>query len=33
MNYVHIPVQFATPTQEDLQAFFVAMDAHAGEKV
>jgi uncharacterized protein (TIGR01244 family) len=33
MNYVHIPVQFATPTQEDLQAFFAAMDAHAGEKV
>jgi uncharacterized protein (TIGR01244 family) len=33
MNYVHIPVQFATPAEEDLRAFFAAMDAHGGEKV
>ena len=33
LNYVHIPVQFATPTEQDLQAFFAAMDAHGGEKV
>jgi uncharacterized protein (TIGR01244 family) len=33
MNYVHIPVQFATPTEQDLLAFFDAMDAHGGEKV
>ncbi|MGZ5786918.1 MAG: protein tyrosine phosphatase family protein [Ramlibacter sp.] len=33
MNYVHIPVQFATPTEEDLRAFFAAMDAHGSEKV
>jgi uncharacterized protein (TIGR01244 family) len=33
MNYVHIPVQFATPAEDDLRAFFAAMDAHGGEKV
>jgi uncharacterized protein (TIGR01244 family) len=33
LQYVHIPVQFATPTESDLQAFFAAMDAHGGEKV
>jgi uncharacterized protein (TIGR01244 family) len=33
MNYVHIPVQFATPTEGDLLAFFAALDAHAGEKL
>jgi len=33
MDYVHIPVQFATPTEADLKAFFAAMDAHGGEKV
>ena len=33
MTYVHIPVQFATPTQADLLAFFDAMDAHHGERV
>ena len=33
LDYVHIPVQFATPTQGDLLAFFDAMDAHRGEKV
>jgi uncharacterized protein (TIGR01244 family) len=33
MTYVHIPVQFAAPTEADLLAFFAAMDAHGGEKV
>jgi uncharacterized protein (TIGR01244 family) len=33
MAYVHIPVQFAAPTQDDLLAFLDAMDAHAGGKV
>jgi len=32
MQYVHIPVQFKSPTPEDLRAFFAAMDAHKGEK-
>jgi uncharacterized protein (TIGR01244 family) len=33
MNYVHIPVQFATPTRADLLAFFDAMEAHRGERL
>lgn len=33
MAYVHIPVQFAAPTQADLDAFFAAMEAHHGQKV
>jgi uncharacterized protein (TIGR01244 family) len=33
LDYVHIPVQFAAPTQGDLLAFFDAMDVHQGEKV
>ncbi|MBC7983536.1 MAG: protein tyrosine phosphatase family protein [Candidatus Obscuribacterales bacterium] len=33
MEYVHIPVQFATPTESDALAFFDAMDKHAGKKV
>lgn len=33
MAYVHIPVQFAAPTEADLLVFFEAMDAHEGEKV
>jgi uncharacterized protein (TIGR01244 family) len=33
MHYVHIPVQFASPTRNDLLAFFDAMEAHRGEKV
>jgi uncharacterized protein (TIGR01244 family) len=33
LNYVHIPVQFAAPTEADLLAFFDAMDARRGEKV
>jgi protein tyrosine phosphatase (PTP) superfamily phosphohydrolase (DUF442 family) len=28
MTYVHIPVRFGAPTEEDLLAFFAAMDAH-----
>ncbi len=28
MTYVHIPVQFGSPTEADLLAFFSAMDAH-----
>jgi protein tyrosine phosphatase (PTP) superfamily phosphohydrolase (DUF442 family) len=31
--YVHIPVQFANPTEADLLGFFAAMDAHKNEKV
>jgi protein tyrosine phosphatase (PTP) superfamily phosphohydrolase (DUF442 family) len=31
MTYVHIPVQFAAPTEQNLLDFFDAMDAHAGE--
>jgi len=33
MRYVHIPVQFGTPTRGDLKAFFDAMDAHRNDKV
>ncbi len=33
MQYVHIPVQFGTPTRSDLRAFFEAMDAHRDDKV
>ena len=33
MEYVHIPVQFNAPTEQDLRAFAAAMDAHKGEKV
>ncbi len=33
LAYVHIPVQFAAPTEADLLAFFAAMDAHRNEKV
>jgi len=33
MDYVHIPVQFAAPTEADLLAFFRAMDEHRAEKV
>jgi protein tyrosine phosphatase (PTP) superfamily phosphohydrolase (DUF442 family) len=31
MTYVHIPVQFAAPTEANLLDFFAAMDAHQGE--
>jgi uncharacterized protein (TIGR01244 family) len=33
MDYIHIPVQFASPTKDDFQAFAVAMDANASRKV
>src|SRR4051812_44478084 len=33
MDYVHIPVQFKAPTEQDLLAFFAAMDSHSGEKM
>ncbi|MBC7954280.1 MAG: protein tyrosine phosphatase family protein [Cytophagales bacterium] len=33
MHYVHIPVQFGSPTRADLLAFFDAMEAHRGERV
>jgi uncharacterized protein (TIGR01244 family) len=33
LKYIHIPVQFASPTEQDLLAFFDAMDQHQGEKV
>jgi uncharacterized protein (TIGR01244 family) len=33
MEYVHIPVDFQSPTESDLQKFFAALDAHRGQKV
>jgi uncharacterized protein (TIGR01244 family) len=33
MDYVHIPVQFNAPTEDNLRAFIAAMDAHRGAKV
>ena len=33
MDYVHIPVQFKAPTEQDLMDFFAAMDAHTGATV
>jgi uncharacterized protein (TIGR01244 family) len=33
LSYIHIPVQFTAPTEQDLLAFFNAMDEHQGEKV
>lgn len=33
MEYVHIPVQFAAPTDDDLRAFMDAMDRHGGDKI
>ena len=32
MEYIHIPVDFKSPTQADLERFFDAMDAHADGK-
>lgn len=32
LDYIHIPVDFSTPTQADLMQFCHAMDAHAGRK-
>jgi protein tyrosine phosphatase (PTP) superfamily phosphohydrolase (DUF442 family) len=31
--YVHIPVQFGSPTEEGLLAFFSAMEQHRGRKL
>jgi uncharacterized protein (TIGR01244 family) len=33
MDYIHIPVQFSAPTEEDLHSFMSAMDAHKDDKV
>jgi protein tyrosine phosphatase (PTP) superfamily phosphohydrolase (DUF442 family) len=33
MEYVHIPVQFAAPTKDDLWAFLDAMDRHRSGKI
>jgi uncharacterized protein (TIGR01244 family) len=33
MEYIHIPVQFAAPTEADLLAFFDAMEIHSSKKV
>jgi uncharacterized protein (TIGR01244 family) len=33
MRYVYIPVQFSSPTENDLRAFCEAMDTHKDEKV
>jgi protein tyrosine phosphatase (PTP) superfamily phosphohydrolase (DUF442 family) len=33
MEYVHIPVQFAAPTAQDLALFFDAMDRSRGRRV
>jgi len=32
MHYLHIPVQFAAPTEQDAAAFFAAMDEQQGKK-
>ena len=32
LNYIHIPVNFAAPTEPDLLKFFDAMDTHAASK-
>ncbi len=33
MIYVHIPVKFDAPTEQDLLAFFDAMDKHEGKRL
>jgi len=33
MDYVHIPVQFNAPTEENFRAFIAAMDTHRGKKI
>ncbi len=33
MKYVHIPVKWSNPTQENLEDFFQVMDRHQGDKV
>ena len=32
LSYIHIPVNFAAPTEADLQQFCDAMDANANKK-
>jgi hypothetical protein len=33
MDYVHIPVPFNAPTEENLRTFISAMDAHKGKTI
>ena len=33
LDYVHIPVQFASPTPDDLQRFFDAMEVHKAKRI
>lgn len=33
MTYIHIPVPFDAPTEQNLLAFFAAMEQHQGSKV
>ena len=33
MEYIHIPVEWDNPTQQNLQDFFNAMDAHKSQKL
>jgi protein tyrosine phosphatase (PTP) superfamily phosphohydrolase (DUF442 family) len=33
MKYIHIPVEWANPTQQNLNDFFEAMQTHRNEKV
>ena len=33
MTYIHIPVQFDAPTEENLNAFFDAMENNKGKKI
>ncbi len=33
LEYIHIPVQFAAPTESDLVKFFAAMDRHKHHRV
>jgi len=33
LTYIHIPVDFAAPSHEDIAAFIAAMDANAGRRI
>lgn len=33
MTYIHIPVQFNVPSENDLESFFIAMESHQNKKV
>ena len=33
MEYIHIPVEWNSPTKQNLEDFFAAMEAHSDEKV